>query len=53
MSRLSAGFLGGAWIDTVKPQWAEKLIGEGETPGPDAPPSPALEDLWLFIATNS
>lgn len=39
----------GAWIDAVKPEWAETLLAQGETTGPEAPSSPALEELFRKI----
>ncbi|MBT8480197.1 MAG: hypothetical protein HKP36_01290, partial [Myxococcales bacterium] len=39
----------GAWIDAVKPEWAETLLAQGETTGPEAPSSPALEELFQEI----
>lgn len=42
----------GAWIDAVAPEWAERLNAEGKRPGPDAPSSPSLEELWRQLAAR-
>ena len=39
----------GTWVDAVKPEWAETPLAKGGPTGPEAPPSPAFEELFSKI----